>query len=173
LCESFKKPIIMNKNPNAKKNGGGGTAVGRALRFLAAQGKKFAPELLDMAGSLTGVEALSKLGTAIKGDSGLSEIDKKLLLAELETDAIREQEITKRWEADLHSDSWLSKNVRPLTLTFLLACMFLFVILDSTDSIPFNIDGEWIDLLKALMITAVGGYFVVRSGEKITNKIKK
>ncbi len=163
----------MSKNPNLKRNGGEGTAVGKALRFLAAQGKKFAPELLDMAGSLTGVEALSKLGDAIKGDPGLSEIDKKLLLAELETDAVREQEITKRWEADLHSDSWLSKNVRPLTLSFLLACMFLFVILDSTSSIPFNIDPEWIDLLKALMITAVGGYFVVRSGEKITNKIKK
>ena len=95
------------------------------------------------------------------------------MLAELETDAVREQEITKRWEADLHSDSWLSKNVRPLTLSFLLVCMFLFVILDSTSSIPFNIDPEWIDLLKALMITAVGGYFVVRSGEKITNKLKK
>lgn len=126
-----------------------------------------------MAGSLTGVEALSKLGDAIKGDPELSELDKRILLAELETDAVREQEITKRWEADLHSDSWLSKNVRPLTLSFLLVSMFLFVILDSTSSIPFNIDPEWIDLLKALMITAVGGYFVVRSGEKITNKLKK
>ena len=154
-------------------SGGEGTAVGKALRFLAAQGKKFAPELLDMAGSLTGVEALSKLGDAIKGDPELSELDKRILLAELETDAVREQEITKRWEADLHSDSWLSKNVRPLTLSFLLVCMFLLVLLDSTDSIPFNIDAEWIDLLKALMITAVGGYFVVRSGEKITNKLKK
>jgi len=155
----------MSKNPNAKKNGGEGTAVGKALRFLAAQGKKFAPE--------TGVEALSKLGDAIKGDPELSELDKKILLAELETDAVREQEITKRWEADLHSDSWLSKNVRPLTLSFLLVSMFLFVILDSASSIPFSIDPEWIDLLKALMITAVGGYFVVRSGEKITNKLKK
>jgi len=126
-----------------------------------------------MAGSLTGVEALSKLGDAIKGDPELSELDKRILLAELETDAVREQEITKRWEADLHSDSWLSKNVRPLTLSFLLVSMFLFVILDSASSIPFNIDPEWIDLLKALMITAVGGYFVVRSGEKITNKLKK
>ena len=110
----------MSDNPNLKKNGGDGTAVGKALRFLAAQGKKFAPELLDMAGSLTGVEALSKLGDAIKGDPELSELDKRILLAELETDAVREQEITKRWEADLHSDSWLSKNVRPLTLSFLL-----------------------------------------------------
>ena len=40
----------MSDNPNLKKNGGDGTAVGKALRFLAAQGKKFAPELLDMAG---------------------------------------------------------------------------------------------------------------------------
>ena len=69
----------MSKNPNAIKNGGEGTAVGKALRFLAAQGKKFAPELLDMAGSLTGVEALSKLGDAIKGDPGLSELDKRVI----------------------------------------------------------------------------------------------
>ena len=67
----------------------------------------------------------------------------------------------------------MSKNIRPVTLAFLLISMFLFIILDSTDSINFNIDDEWIGLLKGLLMTAVGGYFVVRSGEKITNKFKK
>ena len=50
--------------------------------------------------------------------------------------------------------------------------MFLFVILDSTNSINFDIDSEWIGLLKGLLMTAVGGYFVVRSGEKVINKFK-
>lgn len=162
----------MSKQPK-RKNNGEGTAVGNALRFLAKQGKKFAPDLLTMASQLTGITAIEKLGNAIKGDSALSEIDKQLLLQELEADMVREQEITKRWEADLNSDSWLAKNVRPGILCFLMFCMFLFVILDSTAAIPFNMHTGWVDLLESLMITAVGGYFVVRSGEKITSKIKK
>ena len=159
-------------NPNLKKNGGDGTAVGNTLRWLLAQGKQFAPELLTMAGQVTGVNALEKLGEAIKGDDKLSESDKQLLIQELQIDIVKEQEITKRWEADLHSDSWMSKNIRPVTLAFLLMNMFLFIILDSTDSIDFNIDDEWIGLLKGLLMTAVGGYFVVRSGEKVVNKFK-
>ena len=162
-----------NKNPKLRKNGGSGTAVGNALRWLSKTGKEFAPELLTLAGNVTGIEALNKLGDAISNDDKLSELDKELLLQELQIDIVREQEITKRWEADLHSDSWMSKNIRPYTLAFLLITMFLFVILDSTNSINFDIDSEWIGLLKGLLMTAVGGYFVVRSGEKVINKFKK
>tara|TARA_R110002072_G_scaffold80173_1_gene184454 strand:- start:2035 stop:2523 length:489 start_codon:yes stop_codon:yes gene_type:complete len=162
----------MSKQPK-RKNNGEGTAVGNALRFLAKQGKKFAPDLLTMAGQLTGVTAIEKLGNAIRGDAALSETDKQLLIQELEVDMAREQEVTKRWQADLNSDSWLAKNVRPIVLFFLMFCMFLFIILDSTAAIPFSIHTGWVDLLESLMITAVGGYFVVRSGEKISSKFKK
>ena len=161
-----------NKNPKLRRNGGQGTAVGNTLRWLARTGKDFAPELLTLAGNVTGIEALNKLGDAISNDDKLSDLDKELLLQELQIDIVREQEITKRWEADLHSDSWMSKNIRPYTLAFLLITMFLFVILDSTNSINFDIDSEWIGLLKGLLMTAVGGYFVVRSGEKVINKFK-
>jgi len=82
-----------------------------------------------------------------------------------------ETEISRRWEADLHSDSWASKNIRPYTLAFLLICMFVFIMLDSSLE-GFKMASEWISLLQALLVTAVGGYFVVRSGEKIINKIK-
>ena len=159
------------KNPNNIKNGGKGTFVGNALRFLVEQGKTVSPAILDIASTITGVEGLSTLGDAIRGDKAMPQPDKDLLIRQIELDITMEQEITKRWEADLHSDSWMSKNIRPLTLSFLLACMFIFIMLDSSLE-GFEINEEWIGLLKGLLMTAVGGYFVVRSGEKIINKLK-
>ena len=161
----------MVKNPKLKKNGGEGTFVGNALRFLAEQGKTISPAILDIAGTITGVEGLSALGDAIRGDKAMSQPDKDLLIRQIELEITMEQEITKRWEADLHSDSFWSKNIRPMTLAFLLFCMFIFIMLDSSLE-GFKIKEEWIGLLKGLLMTAVGGYFVVRSGEKIVNKLK-
>ena len=154
------------------KDKNGTTRVGDALRFLAKQGKAFAPELLELAANVTGVKALDKLGNAIRGDKALTQTDKDLLLAELNKDIAIEQEITKRWEADANSDNYASKNIRPFTLAFLLICMFIFILLDSSLD-GFKIAPEWIGLLKALLVTAVGGYFVIRGAEKITKNIKK
>ena len=78
------------------KDKNGTTRVGDALRFLAKQGKAFAPELLELASNVTGVKALDKLGDAIRGDKALTPQDKDLLLAELNKDIAIEQEITKR-----------------------------------------------------------------------------
>ena len=154
------------------KDKNGTTRVGDALRFLAKQGKAFAPELLELASNVTGVKALDKLGDAIRGDKALTPQDKDLLLAELNKDIAIEQEITKRWEADANSDNYASKNIRPFTLAFLLFCMFVFIMLDSALD-GFKIAPEWIGLLKGLLMTAVGGYFVIRGAEKITKNIKK
>ena len=150
----------------------GGTNVGNALRWLVKQGKSVSPTLLDVAGNLTGVKQLSLLGDAIRGDKKLTPQDKDLLLAELNKDISIEQEITKRWEADANSDNYASKNIRPFTLAFLLICMFVFIMLDSALD-GFKIAPEWIGLLKGLLMTAVGGYFVIRGAEKITKNIKK
>ena len=67
-----------NKNPKLIKNGGKGTNVGNALRWLALTGKKVAPELLELAGEITGVQGLSKLGNAIRSDKDLKNADKEL-----------------------------------------------------------------------------------------------
>ena len=149
-----------------------GTNVGNALRWLVKQGKSVSPTLLDVAGNLTGIKQLSLLGDAIRGDKKLTPQDKDLLLAELNKDISIEQEITKRWEADANSDNYASKNIRPFTLAFLLICMFVFIMLDSSLE-GFKIASEWIGLLKGLLMTAVGGYFVIRGAEKITKNIKK
>ena len=154
------------------KERNGTTRVGDALRWLVQQGKEVAPEILTIAGNVTGIEALNELSTKIKGDTGLSETDKQMLLEELRYDMIEMQETTKRWVSDNQTDSYLTRNIRPLTLAFLTATLFIYIILDSTLE-GFNIDSHWIDLLSSLMLLVYGGYFGMRSAEKITKQWKK
>ena len=159
-------------NPKLIKNGGKGTNVGNALRWLAKQGKEVAPELLSIAGNITGIESLNNLSDKIKGDAVLSDIDKELLLKELEYDMIEMQEVTKRWQSDMSSDSYWSKNIRPLSLAFLTVTLFIYIILDSSIE-GFKIDSNWIDLLSSLLLLVYGGYFSMRSAEKISKTWKK
>jgi len=154
------------------KERNGTTRVGDALRWLVKQGKEVAPEILTIAGNVTGIEALNELSTKIKGDTGLSKTDKQMLLEELRYDMIEMQETTKRWVSDNQTDSYLTRNIRPLTLAFLTATLFIYIILDSTLE-GFNIDSHWIDLLSSLMLLVYGGYFGMRSAEKITKHWKK
>jgi hypothetical protein len=153
-----------------KKNGT--TRVGDALRWLVKQGKDVAPELLSVVGSVTGIEQLKDLADKIGKDKQLSEADKQLLLEELKYDMIEMQESTKRWTADMNSDSWLSKNIRPLSLAFLTLTLFIYIVLDSSLE-GFKIDSNWIDLLSSLLLLVYGGYFGARSAEKITRNWKK
>ena len=162
----------MKTNPKLKKNGGEGTKVGNALRWLVKQGKTIAPEILDLAGNITGVEGLNKLSDAISKDKELTEVDKQLLLAELQQDVIEMQEVTKRWQSDMSSDSYWSKNIRPLSLAFLTVTLFIYIILDSSIE-GFKIDSNWIDLLSSLLLLVYGGYFGARSAEKIVKTWKK
>jgi len=82
------------------------------------------------------------------------------------------QEVTKRWESDNLSDSWWSKNVRPLSLMFLTVTMFLYIILDSSIE-GFSVGKEWIDLLSSLLLLIYSAYYGGRSLEKIQNIRKK
>lgn len=83
------------------------------------------------------------------------------------------ESITSRWQADSASDSWLSKNVRPLVLVWCIVIFSLAGILDSVDSIPFNIGATWNDTFEKVMMAVVLAYFGGRSGEKIGNILKK
>ena len=80
-----------------------------------------------------------------------------------------EQNITDRWTADMNSDSWLSKNVRPLVLIFLIVCTMLLIFIDA-GTIKFEVEEKWTDLLQLVLITVIGAYFGGRSLEK--TKIK-
>ena len=77
-----------------------------------------------------------------------------------------EKNVTERWKADMNSDSWLSKNVRPLVLVFVIACTMLLVFIDS-GSIKFEVDQKWKSVLEITLITIIGAYFGGRSVEKL------
>ena len=77
-----------------------------------------------------------------------------------------EKNITSRWEADLKSDSWLSKKVRPMVLIFLIVCTMLLIFIDA-GALKFNVKDSYIDLLQMVLITVIGAYFGGRSFEKV------
>ena len=141
------------------------TAIGKALAWLGKQGKTIAPEILNAAGQLTGIDSLKRLGVLISGDKELSDIDKQLLLAELEADMIESEQITRRWEVDLNSDNKLSKNIRPLSLITLTAMLAIFMMLDSAEVLV--VKENWIDLLSTLLLVVFGSYFGARTVEKV------
>jgi hypothetical protein len=80
-----------------------------------------------------------------------------------------EANITDRWKADMNSDSWLSKNVRPLVLIFLVVCTVLMIFIDA-GSINFVVEEKWTELLQLVLITVIGAYFGGRSFEKRSKK---
>jgi len=149
---------------NKLKNNGKGTFFGNLLRSLVKTGKKVSP-IFD---AITGGK-VSDILKAIGNSKELTEAEKEMLVKELEQDVIEMQEITKRWQSDMLSDSWLSKNIRPLSLAFLTLTLFIYIILDSALE-GFKIDSEWVSLLGNLLMLVYGGYFGARTLEKIRHK---
>jgi hypothetical protein len=146
------------------KNNGKGTFFGNLLRSLVKTGKKVSP-IFD---AITGGK-VSDILQSIGNSKELTEVEKEMLVKELEQDVIEMQEITKRWQSDMLSDSWLSKNIRPLSLAFLTLTLFIYIILDSSLE-GFKIDSEWVSLLGNLLMLVYGGYFGARTLEKIRHK---
>ena len=81
-----------------------------------------------------------------------------------------ERNISDRWKADMNSDSWLSKNVRPMILIFLVVSTVLMIFIDA-GTIQFTVEQKWTDLLQLVLITVIGAYFGGRTMEK-RKKIK-
>tara|TARA_Y100000034_G_scaffold121609_1_gene166022 strand:- start:129 stop:563 length:435 start_codon:yes stop_codon:yes gene_type:complete len=106
--------------------------------------------------------------------SGEEKLILKNQLEELlaKSEQIINQNVTDRWKADMASDSWLSKNVRPMVLLFLVFCTILMVFIDA-GSINFNVEDKWVDLLQLVLITVIGAYFGGRSIEKVKNTNRK
>jgi len=77
-----------------------------------------------------------------------------------------EKNITERWKMDMQSDSWLSKNIRPLVLVFLVVSTVLMIFIDA-GTINFVVEDKWTDLLQLVLITVIGAYFGGRSLEKV------
>jgi hypothetical protein len=124
-------------------------------------GKLFSGGAADLVKSVGGV--LDNLTTS-KEEKLEAERKIKELMANYEIEM--EKNITGRWEADLKSDSWLSKNVRPLVLIFLIVCTMLLIFIDA-GALNFEVKSSWVDLLQLVLITVIGAYFGGRSLEKV------
>ena len=77
-----------------------------------------------------------------------------------------EKTITERWKVDMNSDSWLSKNIRPMVLIFLVVSTVLMIFIDA-GILTFEVKDTWVDLLQLVLITVIGAYFGGRSLEKV------
>ena len=133
--------------------------------------KEKAPTILDTVGEfLPDQGGLGIVKNLISGDTNINPKDKEIALKLLDQDIAEMDNISNRWASDMGSDSWLSKNTRPMTLIFLTLAMTIFIVLDST--VLLEINEGWVSLLEALLITVYVAYFGSRGAEKIT-KIKK
>ncbi len=129
---------------------------------------KAAPGILGTVGDVLpdqGVLGMVKNLIHKEPDSVLPPEDKEKAMKLLEIDIIEMQEVSKRWDSDMKSDSWLSKNTRPLSLIFLTISMVILIILDSFQW-KFTVDTGWVELLKTLLVTVYVAYFGSRGAEK-------
>ncbi len=127
-------------------------------------GKLFAGGAGELVESVGGV--LDNLTTS-KEEKLEAKRKMKQLVSDYETKM--EANITDRWKADMNSDSWLSKNVRPLVLIFLVVCTVLLIFIDA-GAISFTVEEKWTDLLQLVLITVIGAYFGGRTMEKRKKK---
>ena len=136
--------------------------------FLASK----APGVLSAIGNvLPDQGTLGIVKNLITSDDNIEPEDKEMAMKLLEQDIIELKEISSRWRADMKSDSWLSKNTRPLALSFLTLSSVFIMCVDSFH-MQFDVDTAWVELLKTLLITVYVAYFGSRGAEKIT-KINK
>jgi len=130
-----------------------------------------APKLVSKLGEFLPDEGgLGIVKNIITNDKTIKAADKEMALKLLDQDIAEMNNISERWASDMKSDSWLSKNTRPMTLIYLTLAMTIFIILDST--VLLEIKQGWVSLLEALLLTVYVAYFGSRGAEKIT-KIKK
>ena len=149
--------------------------------------KSFAPTLATaVAGPLGGaaVTALaSKLGVsdsvdavakAIAGDPAAAQkiAELELEMAKVAAGAMinEDNNVSKRWDADMSSDSWLSKNIRPMTLIFLLVAYSGFAV---ASIFNFETRGAYVELLGQWGMLVMSFYFGGRTMEKIADRVKK
>ena len=125
--------------------------------------KSKAPHILETVGDLLPDRgALGVLKRMVDKDDTIPQQARQELLDLIEVQEAIEREITARWASDAASTSWLARNVRPLIVLVLVAALLLFITLDSL-ALDFTVRDAWVSLYEVLTLTAVGGYFTLRS----------
>ena len=102
--------------------------------------------------------------TTTKEEKLAAELKIKDMIMGYEADM--QKQVTERWKVDMNSDSWMSKNIRPIVLVFLVVATVLLIFIDA-GTISFKVEDKWTDLLQLVLITVIGAYFGGRSLEKV------
>jgi hypothetical protein len=105
-----------------------------------------------------------------KAQAELLKMQQEGRLAELNADMNEQNNVSERWKADLGSDSWLSKNVRPMTLVALLVAYFIFA---TASAFGIEVTQAYVELLGQMIMLIVSAYFGGRTLEKIMDKKAK
>ena len=118
-------------------------------------------------------EAVDRLVTSdeerLRLANELKQIEVGAVLKSQELDVQFDQELTKRLQSDMASDSWLSKNIRPLTLIFILV---MYSLLSISSGFEFKVTQAYIELLGQWGMLIMSFYFGGRSLEKIVSVAK-
>lgn len=132
--------------------------------------KDKAPQILETVGDVTGIPGLNLLSNLITGDKQLSPEDKNKALELLSIDLQFEQEITKRHEADMNSDNWLSKSIRPIVLIYMMLLITFMIVMDYF-KLPIN--KEYMSMVENLTMSVFLFYFGARGIEKVATNFKR
>ena len=123
--------------------------------------------------SFLGGNTIEKIGGVIDNlstsDEERMEAKRKMKEVLMQAESQAQEQVTRRWEADMKSDNWLSKNIRPLICIFLTA-MFVIISIFDGNAGGFEIAPAYIPIYQTLLITVYGAYFAGRSIEKIRKK---
>ena len=138
--------------------------------FLASKAPKVLSALGDV---LPNQGTLGVVKNLITSDNKIKAVDKEQAMKLIEQDLQELKEVSNRWRADMKSDSWLSKNVRPLILVWCIVIFSMAGILDSIETLPFHINELWNDTFEKVMMAVVLAYFGGRTTEKASNIFKQ
>lgn len=105
-----------------------------------------------------------------KAQLDLAKLAQEGKLADIQADVAEMQEVTKRAQADMASDSWLSKNIRPMTLIAILAGYFIFAFMSAFDM---DTNEKYVSLLGEWGMLIMSFYFGGRTLEKIVDMRNK
>ena len=131
--------------------------------------------ILKAVGSLLGGDTIKDVGNIIdnlhtsKEEKEAAKQKMEEILAAAEQAA--QAQVSARWEADLKHGSWLSKNIRPLTLIFLTAIFNILSIFDGNLG-EFTIGEAYVPVYQTLLMTVYAAYFAGRSIEKVKKVTK-
>jgi len=130
--------------------------------------KEKAPKIFrTVADAVPDKGVLGVVKNLVLNDSSLTPADKEEFneLFNAAIQVVQEVHVTKRWNADVSGTSWLSKNIRPAIVGVLVLFLVVFILLD-TLSIDYEIREVWVRMYETILMTSIGGYFVVRSIDK-------